>query len=515
MRSTDSPQIAHNDDADSSLSSQADVSRLLPSLEESRQFARARKEGESGAGTALPNSAGEAALAAGQSAGQTKDQTIAEAGQKDSGEGKAASAKSSGKDGKDAPAQACPVSVEYNALIEKSWRNIYDPTAMGDLASLKNKYNCQIKSPADAFRFVNQEMGKLEDPYSRVLNPQQVRQQDKLIKGAGKGIGIEVVAVDPERAKETGSLKVIEVIPGSSAAKKGVLKGDYISEVDGVDLTTKSPAEAFSLIQSEKTHNITVLRNGERKPLTLEQTAVDVPAVVDRVIPGTNIAYIRIRDFMQEDESYELQNAIKRHPYVDGFVFDVRGNIGGSVNQALQSASMVVGGGTLLTTKMRHEDDNPKGPAQYDNTDYTLQQYELVTRTVMPNGRVTEQRDLRLADLVDKPAVVLVNGDTASAAEIFAAALQQNGEATLVGTKTFGKGIGQTIFYDQPAGSRLQVTNFRFFTPNGDWIGDAGKVRHGIRPDREVENGKFAEPETSTDLQFQAAIAEINKKLGR
>jgi carboxyl-terminal processing protease len=218
---------------------------------------------------------------------------------------------------------------------------------------------------------------------------------------------------------------------------------------------------------------------------------------------------------MQEDESYELQNAIKRHPYVDGFVFDVRGNIGGSVNQALQSASMVVGGGTLLTTKMRHEDDNPKGPAQYDNTDYTLQQYELVTRTVMPNGRVTEQRDLRLADLVDKPAVVLVNGDTASAAEIFAAALQQNGEATLVGTKTFGKGIGQTVFYDQPAGSRLQVTNFRFFTPNGDWIGDAGKIRHGIRPDREVENGKFAEPETSSDLQFQAAIAEINKKLGR
>lgn len=428
--------------------------------------------------------------------------------------GQSTAKRADGRD-KDATGQACPVSREYNALIEKSWRNIYDPTPLGDLAALKNKYNCQIKSPADAFRFVNQELGKIEDPYSRVLNPAQVKQQDRLMKGASKGIGIEVVAVDPELAKQTGSLKVIEVIPGSSAAKKGVQKGDYISNVDGVDLTGKSSAEAFDLIQSEKTHNITVFRKGEKKELTLEQTTVDVPAVVDRVIPGTNIAYIRIRDFMQDDESYELQNAIKRHPNVDGFVFDVRGNLGGSVRQALESASMVVGGGTLLTTRMRHEDDNPAGPARYDKTDYTLDRYELVTRTTMPDGKVEEQRDLRLADLVNKPSVVLVNGDTASAAEIFAGALQQNGEATLVGTQTYGKGIGQTVFFDQPAGSRLQVTNFRFFTPNGEWIGDAGKNRKGIRPDKEVANGTYSEPESPNDLQFQAAIAEINKKLGR
>lgn len=499
MRSKDSPDLVPSDDSQSSdLPLGGDLTHLLPSVEETRQFARAQKEGEAGVSPA--SQSGEALAQAGAEGGKIAGQ---------------AAAKQLDKTGKDAPGGSCPVSQEYNTLIEKGWRNIYDPTPLGDLASLKNKYNCQIKSPADAFRFVNQELGKTEDHYSRVLDPAQVRQLDRLIKGKSKGIGIEMIAVDPEKAKETGSLKVIEVIPGSSAAKKGVQKGDYITSVDGVDLNTKTPKEAFALIQSEKTHNITVLRDGKKLALTLEQTAVDMPAVVDRMVPGKNIAYLRIRDFMQDDQSYELQNAIKRYPTVDGFIFDVRGNFGGSLAQSLQSASMVVGEGTLLTTKMRHEDDSPTGPAQYDNTDYSLDEYELVTRIVMPDGKVQETRELRLPDLVNKPSVVLVNGDTASAAEIFAAALQQNDEATLIGTQTFGKGIGQTVFYNQPAGSRLQVTNFRFFTPNGDWIGDAGKTRKGIHPDKEVVNGEFAEPETATDLQYQAAIAEINRRLGR
>ncbi len=483
--------IAYRDDLESQdCAQQHEAADLLPTVEETQSFARQQREARPVAGQG-GQSQGGAQEKTGEADVQAKDR------------------------GGSANHDACPVSKEYNALIDKAWRNVYDPTPLGDLAALKNKYNCQIKNPSDAIRFVNQELSRTEDVFTRVLNPTQVRQMDRLMKGSGKGIGLEVTAVDPERAKETGSLKVIEVIPNSSAAKMGVQKGDYIATVDGVDLTSKKPEEAFALLQSEKTHNITVVRGGKKLDITLAQSAVDVPAVVDRKIPGTNIAYIRIRDFMQDDESYELQNAIKRYPNVDGFVFDVRGNLGGAVDQALQSASMIVGNGTLLTTRQRRQDDNPAGPASYDNTSYTLDEWELVQRSIAPDGRVNEKRDLRLADLVDKPAVVLVNGDTASAAEIFAAALQQNGEATLVGTSTFGKGIGQTVFLDQPAGSRVQVTNFRFFTPNGDWIGDAAKNRIGIKPDRVIQNGKFAEPETDSDLQFQAAIAEINKKLGR
>ncbi len=75
--------------------------------------------------------------------------------------------------------------------------------------------------------------------------------------------------------------------------------------------------------------------------------------------------------------------------------------------------------------------------------------------------------------------------------------------------------MNKLSFSDQPVKSRLQVTNFRYFTPNGDWIGDAADNRIGIKPDEVVENGKFAEPETASDKQFQAAIASIKRKLGR
>ena len=489
MRNTDSLNLALRDDLESQdLPAGESPGHLMPSVEESQAFVRQKKEDNS----------------------EAQAGTVAQAKTKGTSESQAV-----GKGGDGASGGTCPVSKEYNALIDKAWRNVYDPTPLGDLAALKNKYNCQIKNPADAFRFVNQELSLTGDNYSKVLNPTQVGQLERLMKGTNKGVGLEVIAVEPEKAKETGSLKVIEVIRGSSADKMGIKRGDYITTVDGVDLTTKRPEEAFALLQAQKTHEITVTREGKKIDLTLAQAEVDMPAVVDRKIPGTNIAYIRIRDFMQDDASYEVQNAVKRYPYVDGFVFDVRGNLGGSVDQALQSASIVVGEGTLLTEKTRHADDSPNGPAHYDKTDYTLTEWELVKRDVLPDGRVTEKRDLRLADLVDKPTVVLVNGDTASAAEIFAAALQQNGDATLIGTKTFGKGIGQTIFADQPAGSRLQVTNFRFFTPNGDWIGDAAKNRIGIKPDEEVENGKYAEPEAESDQQFRAAITAINKKLGK
>jgi len=412
--------------------------------------------------------------------------------------------------------RACPVSNTYNTLIERAYRNIYDPAPLGDLSSLLNKHNCQIKTAEDAFKFVNQELALSGDNFTKVLNPEQVRKVDEMIKGANRGVGIEVIPVEPEAAKVSGSLRVREVIAGSSAERQGLRAGDIISSIDGVDLRKKSPQEAHRLLSEDKPHSLTVVRDGKLLDFNLLRRTVDMPAVVDKLIPGTNIAYIRVRDFMQDDESYELQNAIKRYPLAEGFVFDVRGNAGGSVDQALQSASMIVGKGQLLSERVRRQDDSAAGEPNYAHNEFVLDKWELVHREILPNGQyIDKRRDLRLPDIVDKPAVVLVDRQTASAAEIFTAALQQNGEATVIGEQTFGKGIGQTVFYNQPAGSRLQVTNFRFFTPNGDWIGDAGSNRIGIKPDETVENSRYAVPESDQDKAFQAAIAAINRKLGK
>lgn len=414
-------------------------------------------------------------------------------------------------------AQDCPVSPVYNELVDKAWRNVYDPGPLGDLDALKNKYNCQIRNPADAFRFVNQELDKIGDPYNTVLNPTQARALQRLMKGTTRGVGLEVIPVDPAvaSAPDKGPLRVLEIMPGSSADKMGVRKGDYIKTVDGIDLSTKSHDDAMRLIQSDKAHKITVNRDGKSLDFSLQTGVLNVPAVVDRMIPNTNYAYIRVRDFMQEDTSYEVQNAVKRYPKADGFVFDVRGNSGGAVDQALQSASLVVDKGTLLTTRTRREKDGPATAAEYDETQYSVDQYEIAARTKNADGSVSVEKTLRVPDLINKPTVILVDGQTASAAEIFAAAVQQNGEGTIVGTQTYGKGIGQTIFFEQPAGSNLQVTNFRFFTPNGSWIGDARNNRIGVKPDQTVSNLMYTEPESAKDQQFKAAIATINKKLGR
>lgn len=483
VRQADSPNIALKSDV---LPDENDHAHLLPNIADSQKFAR-RQQDNGAEGLATDGAFADAK-------GETK-----------------IGAADSGKQGGGA---SCPVSKEYNALIEKAWRNAYDPSALGNLNSLKNKHNCEIKSPGDAIKYANQELAPLQDQYSMVLDSQQVKKLDALMSGTSKGMGFEFSVIAPEKAKTTGTLKVNDVIPGSPAAKAGLARGDYITKVDGVDLSTQKTEDVFEKIKADKTHSLTVVRDGKPLEFNLTPDKVNLPPVVDRMIPGTNIAYIRIRNFINENESYELQKAILRHKDADGYVFDVRGNPGGLVDQALQSASLIVGGGSLLSVKQRHEDDNPNGKPSYDLTNYNLDKYELEKRDILPNGQVKVQRDLRVNDIVDKPAVILVNEETASAAEIFAAAVQQNGDGELVGHKTFGKGIGQTVFRDQPAGSRVQVTNFRYYTPSGDWLGDADHNRIGLKPDQVVDNPAYAEPETENDKQYQAAIASINKQLG-
>lgn len=490
---SDSLKIAYSGYLESQDSSADANASLLPNLLDSQTFARSRSAGAS-------------------------EISLIEAQAQTGGAGDLPTPENGGRiaAGNKGEAGACRVSATYNTLIEKAYRNIFDPAPLGDLDSLLNKHNCQIKNAEDAFKYANEELARSGDNFTKVLNPAQVQKLEELLKGSNKGVGIEVIPVEPETAKNKGSLRVREVIAGSSAERQGLQRGDFITSIDGVDTRKTTPQEAHKLLSEDRAHNISILRDGKPLEFNLLRRTVDMPAVMDKLVPGTNIAYIRVRDFMQDDESYELQNAIKRYPLAEGFIFDVRGNAGGAVDQALQSASMIVGKGQLLSEKVRRQDDSSNGAPNYAHNEFVLDQWELVHREILPNGEYKDkQRYLRLPDIVDKPAVVLVDGETASAAEIFTAALQQNGEATVIGAQTYGKGIGQTVFYHQPAGSRLQVTNFRFYTPNGDWIGDAGKNRIGIKPDEVVATNQYAVPESDQDKQFQAAIAAINKKIGK
>lgn len=478
----------------------AQKAALQPTLQESKQLARAQAES--------PVSGFEVPTVTIADSAKKVDNKVVD-------KGAAAKAAADPPEAASAAGAACPQNKVYAALIEKAINNVYDPTPFGDLEKLKNKHNCEIKTAADAFRFVNQELQAHGDRFNQVLPPAEAKAFLKLFDGQTKGFGFEFYAVDPAIAASSGALKVRDVFPGSPAEKKGLKAGDYISAIDDVSLQSKTFDAAAEMLTSDKSHKLTVIRDGKPLVLNLTPAEIDTPAVDAHMVPGTKIGYIRIRDFIQEDTIDELNAAVKKMPNATGFVIDLRDNPGGAVDQALLSASVIVGKGKLLTMRNRVEEDGVTPTPEYDTQVFSLNKDELVRRDTDAAGKTVDgMRDLRPDDLINKPTILLVNGGTASAAEIFTGAVQQNNEGTVIGEQTYGKGIGQTVFRGMESGSVLETTTFRFFTPNGQWIGDANKNRIGITPNIKVVNPTYFDPEGANDTQFRTAIAEINKKIG-
>lgn len=447
------------------------------------------------------------------------------------------------------PPQVCPPNDSYQKLVTKAWNNIYDPKKLGDLTELQNKFNCQLQAKNDPVYYANQALKATDDPYTRVMDKAESDAEKDENEGVFKGFGLlfadKSVTADP---KLPSPLKLTGTVENSPAYRKGIRSGDYIVAIDGVALKGKTFDQAFDLIDKEKEQEFTISRNGKtfKHKMTAEET--DVPSVKSKRLAG-NIAYIQIKTFDQNDVSDELQEALKKHRKASGYIIDVRDNTGGFFEEAINSASLFVKNGKIVSTRTRIDLDEKGGtePADAGGTDQQSpavasdaakgasqatangakkpMDFEKVTYRVHAKGLTETTEDenegtkqentkTRYPDLVDKPTVVLVNGDSASSSEVFTAALQQNGDAKVVGTKTFGKGIGQTIFYNQPESSTLRVTSFRYFTPKDNWLGDGHNEKIGIRPDFEVHNKpgvKFGSPQ---DRQLRVALQEIKKKIG-
>lgn len=229
-------------------------------------------------------------------------------------------------------------------------------------------------------------------------------------------------------------------------------------------------------------------------------------AVRTKALPN-NVSYISLSTFDQRDAAQELKTAIEAAPNAAAYIIDLRNNTGGSVDQALMSASLFLGEGRLLSQRRRVA--SPADAPQWERITYDLTDEKIdVRRFDDKNGEENPiQPDLtRYPDLVDKPVVILVDKNTASAAELFTAALRENRVATVIGEQTFGKGIGQTLFKDMPNSSWLRLTTFRYFTPNGHWLGDGAKEKHGIRPDIEVALPRGVARGSDQDAQLNTAL---------
>ncbi len=289
------------------------------------------------------------------------------------------------------------------------------------------------------------------DPHSSYMNAQDAADMQTQTKGEFGGIGIEVTMEDE-------LVKVITPIDDTPGARAGILAGDFISEINGEAVRGLKLEEAVDKMRGAVNTPIklTILRKGADKPIELSVTreVIAIRAVKSRV--EGDVGYLRVISFTEKtyDDLEAAIAKIKKEVPADklkGFVLDLRLNPGGLLDQAIYVSDAFLERGEVVSTRSRNQDD-------------------------------TRRFNASAGDLIDgKPLIVLVNGGSASASEIVAGALQDLKRATVVGTRSFGKGSVQTII---PMGDKgaLRLTTALYYTPSGKSIQGTG-----IAPDIKVE----------------------------
>jgi carboxyl-terminal processing protease len=289
------------------------------------------------------------------------------------------------------------------------------------------------------------------DPHSSYMNPEAAKDMRVQTKGEFGGLGIEVTM-------ENELVKVITPIDDTPAARAGVLAGDLISQIDGEEVRGLTLSDAVERMRGgvNTPIELTVLRDGAAEPIKIKiiRDIIKVKAVKYRV--EGDIGYLKITSFTEKtfDDLRSAISTIRKEIPEDrlkGYVLDLRLNPGGLLDQAVSVSDAFLDRGEIVSTRGR----DPKDVTRFD---------------------------ARSGDLTDgKPVIVLVNGGSASASEIVAGALQDHRRATVLGTRSFGKGSVQTIIPLSESGA-LRLTTALYFTPAGKSI--QGK---GITPDIRVD----------------------------
>jgi carboxyl-terminal processing protease len=284
------------------------------------------------------------------------------------------------------------------------------------------------------------------DPHSSFMTPDLYKELEVETQGQFGGIGIEIMII-----KDV--LTVVSPIEDTPAFNAGLKTGDQILKIDGKSTKDLSIMEAVKLLRGHKDTKVmlTILRENMTTPkdITLKRAIIQVKSVKHKKIEG-NIGYVRIAAF-QERTPDELRKALKevdeKNNPMKGLVLDLRNDPGGLLDQAIEVSDIFLKTGIIVSTRGRVKAMETKSMAKNDNNEISC------------------------------PIVVLVNEGTASAAEIVAGALQDNGRAIIVGTQTFGKASVQTVIPLED-GSALKLTTARYYTPNGRSI-----QAEGIKPD--------------------------------
>ena len=337
-------------------------------------------------------------------------------------------------------------------------------------SELEKKYIGEINDEELIEGAVKGYVDALGDPYTTYYTKKEMKTIMEETNGNFVGIGVYMT-----KDLEKNAILIIKPIENSPAEKAGILPGDLITKVDDVEYTGDKLEEASNKIRGEEGTKVKleIYRNGETKTFELTRTKVVVSHVTTNVL-NNDIGYIAISDFEGECASeFETKYKQLEKQGIKKLIIDIRNNGGGIVDEALKIANMLVDkDSTLLITKDKSDKE------------------EVTKATEKP--------------IINIPTVVLVNEYSASASEILAGALKDNGKATLVGTKTYGKGIIQEL-HQLSDGSGLKITVSEYYTPNHNAI-----HKIGITPDVEVDLSEDVKQQTTIqekdDNQLQKAI---------
>jgi carboxyl-terminal processing protease len=311
----------------------------------------------------------------------------------------------------------------------------------------------------------------LDDRFSNYLTPKETRQFQQSVEGRFEGVGMNV---DQDRR----GLRVLNVFEGSPAERSGIKKGDFITEVDGRSIAGVSADVATARIKGPAGTTVSLElvdpESFEPRRLKLKRERIEIPVTTGRIVErgGKKLGIVTLSTFSEGAHGLvrkEIDELLDKG--AEGILLDLRGNGGGLLDEAVLVGSVFIEDGLIVSTKGRTKPER---------------EYDAV------GGAIEE----------DVPVVVLVDRGTASASEIVSGAIKDRRRGTVVGVRTFGKGVFQEV---QPLsnGGLLDITVGQYYLPNGENIGNKG-----VRPTVKAAD----DPDTGRDEALPIALAELARK---
>ncbi|MBE9177989.1 PDZ domain-containing protein [Oculatella sp. LEGE 06141] len=374
--------------------------------------------------------------------------------------------------------------TEEQRLLSEVWRIV-------DRAYVDNTFNHQnwwfvrqkalrqsLSDREETYNAIQQMLASLGDPFTRLLKPDQYRSLQTNTSGELTGIGIQIT-----QDVQTGELRVIAPVEGSPADAAGIQPRDRIIKIDGTFTKNLTLDEAAERMRGPAGSAVVLtIARDQADPLDVElkRERISLNPVFAELRPQSQdntIGYIRLNQF-NANATAELTNAINQLE-ADGataYILDLRNNPGGLLQAGIEIARLWLGTGTVVY--------------------------------VVNRDGIQDSFDASGEPLTTDPLVILVNQGTASASEILAGALQDNGRAELVGERTFGKGLIQSLF-NLSDGSGLAVTIAKYETPNHHDIN-----QRGIAPDVVVQQALMPRDQLGTDAdqQYLAAVQLLTQQ---